>query len=91
VRVTNHAVNRWRERTGSKHADEKIRVKIRGMVDAGEEMEMKKKFRVLALIDHRFDDAKYIRGKNGMIFVVVNDTVVTIHNGRADRWERKQM
>ena len=89
MKVTQHAIHRWRERTGSKHPDDKIRVKILDLVATGEEVVIKKRFRLLALLDHGCDEAKYMKATNGMILVVANGAVVTIHNGKADRWERK--
>ena len=89
MKVSEHAMKRWKERTGSKQSEEKAAEKILDLVASGEKVQLKKRFRVIALLNHRCEESEYVRATNGMIFVVANEVVVTIHNGVADRWERK--
>ena len=82
-----HAIQRYRERTGSKQSEENVRKKIFKIILKGCEVKLKPKYRVIALINHRFENARYFRNSNGMIVVVENNVVKTIHKGTANRWE----
>ena len=86
--VTPHAIQRYRERTGLKQSEEKVRKKIFKIILEGCEVKLKPEYRIIALINHRFENARYFTNSNGMIVVVENNVVKTIHKGTANRWEQ---
>lgn len=87
--ISQHAVTRYRERTGcaNKH-DETIALRIGSAIANGEPMELKPKFRAIELLAHG-EPATFYRF-NGMIYAVENNVCVTCHNGEANRWQPKQ-
>jgi hypothetical protein len=84
--VTNHAIKRFRERTGSKKSDDKIRTRLLTILSNAKEVRLKKKFRVAALLNHHLRDARYFQ-LGGFVLVVEGDCLSTIHRGEANRWE----
>ncbi len=86
LRVIPHAIQRFRDRANKVGSDEALRAIMIKMANEGREMVLKKKFRVIALINNNFRDARYI--KHGrFILVIEGDQITTIHDGAADRWE----
>ena len=87
LQVSDHALSRFRERTGSKESDIQIANKLRDAVAKGEEMELLEQFRVKALLDHGFKDARYFKLGAGLV-VVEGNIIVTMHNAEANRWRK---
>ena len=89
--VTDHAVQRYRERTNCKQAlDNSIREIIRQRISQGTEVVHKTPQQAaLSIIKHGFTKATYIR-HNGIVFVITDNNVVTLHKGEANRWKAMQ-
>lgn len=89
IEITNHAVERYRQRTGCKQSDDEIRERIRQRLKASEEVQHKTpQLAALSIMKHGFTKAKYY-DHGGLIFVVVNErALVTLHKGEAGRWKR---
>lgn len=83
--ITQHAVARWKERTGSKKSDIGVANRLSEAVAFGHEWELKPKFKLIEMLAHGHHSQFYMHG--GMIFVVENKTLVTVHTGKADRWQ----
>lgn len=82
-----HALERYRERTEDKRSDKTVLAFLGWKLGEGVELELKKRFRVIEMIDHG-EHARYFRNGN-LVFVVASGIVVTIHEGTADRWKFK--
>ena len=87
--VSQHAIDRYRDRTGSNKSSKIIVERIKDQLSKAEEYVLKQKFKVIALLSHNFEESQYFKTRNGMIFVVLDNTVKTVHEGTADRWEKK--
>ncbi len=86
VIISPHAIDRFRERTGCKRADDYIVKKLHEMLEKAEVAEFThNKYAVKALFNHDFTPANYFM-YNNWIFVVVDGEVRTIHNNEAKRW-----
>lgn len=88
IKVTNHAVTRYRERTDSKTlTDQQVRDTIKQLVSKGALVEHKRQEdAVMAIIQHKCEKAYYYR-RAGLVFVVSQDnTVLTVHRGEAKKW-----
>jgi len=88
--ITNHAVDRFRERSGATYSDERIRDKLLKFYHDGKRVELKDKYKALALLNHGFKKADYV-DYNGWILVLIKDEceseiIVTIHTNQAKRW-----
>lgn len=83
-----HAITRFRERSGAKYSDKKLIRKLLTLIANSEECYLKPQFRVISLINNRFEETEYLRAKNGWILVIVNNKLKTIHTGQSDRWEK---
>jgi len=81
-----HAIDRFRERTGSNQSDEEVCRKLLEMMAKAKEVKLKPPYNVVALLNHDFRDARYFRS-GGFILVVEGDCISTVHHGQADRWE----
>jgi hypothetical protein len=84
--ATMHAIDRFRERTGSKHSDEEVCRKLLEMLATAKEVKLKPPYNVIALLNHNFQDARYFRS-GGFILVVEGDCISTVHHGQAGRWK----
>lgn len=85
--ISQHAIERFRERTGSKKSDATVCERLASRIATAEEMELKPKFHVIEMIAHG-THAQYWRSHD-LMFVVEAGTIVTIHYGEADRWVPK--
>lgn len=86
--VSKHAINRWRERTHSQADDFEVAEKLRRILYKfrSREVELKPQYRLIELLDHNFEHARY--WTNGEHYIVVaSNTIVTIHTGKAKRWQ----
>lgn len=83
--ITNHAIQRYRERTGAVYSDEKCKNKIKKLISAGKEVILKPEHRVRELLKRQYKDSKYIKNHNLMI-VIEDNIVVTIHDNTANKW-----
>jgi len=91
MKVNQHAINRFRERTGCKQPDEYIRDKLLEMQGKSKEAEFTHPRHVMfALFNHNFERARYFMYNNFLI-VVVNGEIKTIHNNEARRWKVKDV
>jgi len=85
-RPSPHAIQRFRERTGSEKSDEKIRLKLLALWANAKEVKLKREYRAIALLNHGLREARYFRA-GGFVLVIENDQISTVHNGEAGRWE----
>ena len=85
--ISGHALERFRQRIGSKQTDEEICFKLFELFEQSKEVRLKPPYNVIALLNHDFRDARYFR-VDGLLLVVEGDCIMTVHNGQADRWER---
>jgi hypothetical protein len=90
MKVSHHAIKRFRQRTGCKQSDEYVRYRVLDLLGRAVEIELKnKKFRTLALLNHDMREAQYFRAGE-FVFVVDDGVVTTVHNGEANRWKEKE-
>ena len=82
--IAQHAIDRYRERTGSKKCDATVCERLAARIASAEEMQLKPKYRVIELIAHG-TPAQYWRSSD-ILFVVEGGVIVTIHRGEAGRW-----
>lgn len=85
VFISNHAIRRFRERSGAKYSDKQVRAKLTSMLALAKEVTLSPRYRVNALLNHNCRPAQYYRYAD-YILVVEQDTLKTIHRGEAGRW-----
>jgi hypothetical protein len=85
--ISRHAIDRFRERTGTNKPDEVIVKRVAARLAIADEMELKPKYRVLELMAHGVH-SKYWRSHD-LIFVIESGVIVTVHRGEAERWTLK--
>lgn len=85
LRVSTHAVRRFQERTGTKKRHEHIAQQIRKMAEFAEMVELKQEFRLSQLLSHKSKQATYLNA-DGLILVVVDGEIQTVHFGEAKKW-----
>lgn len=87
LKITNHAVARFKERRESNLDDNTVRKIIKDLLVEACPVEYKDPAEaVRALIRHKCERAQYFR-RAGLIFVVSTDnTVLTVHKGEARQW-----
>jgi hypothetical protein len=88
VEVAQHAIDRFRQRTGAKYSDEKIKNKLIKMHSKGEKVSLTAYRKVMALLNHGFREASYVE-YCGWILVVVDSVIITIHNNEAKLTDKK--
>lgn len=76
--VTDHAIQRFKERTGAKYSDGKVAKRISGIVGKGKEIAPKKQYKTLLFMRHNCRDVKYFQDDNGMVVVVDWKRVATV-------------
>lgn len=86
MRVSNHAASRYCERM-KVLSMAAARASIVELLADAEELELKSRWKNRQFINHGAH-ASYFRAI-GLVFVVVNDTVVSVHRGKAKRWKSK--
>lgn len=84
-RLSDHAIQRFKQRTGCK-TDDKAKTALTKFLKRAQEVELEDRWRVIQLINHHYQDARYFRWQCWLM-VVVNNTVVTIHTATANRWK----
>lgn len=85
--VTQHAITRWREYTGSKQPEDKIATKVEQLVQQAKQIQLKGKYTVYQLIAHKGKDATYVKHYDtNFVFVIVNDKVVTLYPHKSDQF-----
>ena len=84
--ILQHAIDKYRERTGDKSSDDRIEEKIHLHFKTSKEVYLKPQYRAAAIINHNFKKANYFRSHQ-FILVVVDGYLKTIHLGDAKRWE----
>ena len=78
MKITKHAIDRYRQRTGATCSDIIAEDRILSMMGRADEVRLKEECRVASLLAHKFELANYyILGE--LVFVVVNNSLVTIH------------
>lgn len=86
LKVTRHAVERYRERHLTSHNDMWVANKLREMISDGKEYKLRPEHRVRQLLAHDCKEAVYV--KYGKFIIVIEDSaVITLHFGTADKWE----
>lgn len=83
--VTNHALERWMERTGNKFKERSLKTLVEHLEKA-EEVELAVQYRVMALLNHDLKPARYLRSEAWVFVVSADGGLVTIHRGTAKRW-----
>lgn len=88
LEVTKHAIDRYKERSGVKDLpDHYIVDRICTSIKKGKPVTHKNPaLAACSLMNHRYQKASYFRHR-GLIFVVVDNTVITVHNGQANHWK----
>jgi len=87
--VTQHAINRYRERTDCKLNDNQIEEKILEYYGKSEKVDLRPEYKAIALLNHNFKQANYYRFSQ-FILVVEGMFLKTIHFGQAKkRWVSK--
>lgn len=84
--VREHALRRFKERANLTGPDAFLTDLLLRMANEGREVRLKERFRLVALINNDFRDARYIKS-GPYILVIEGGEIVTIHDGAADRWE----
>ena len=86
VTVNAHAVERFRERTGTKKTEDQIKDKLIQMFSRAKETSFQKSFmNVVALLNHRCRPARYFY-YNGWILVLEESEIMTIYEDRVRRF-----
>lgn len=87
LKITNHAVNRFKQRRECNLNDDAVRKLIKDLLKQAQQVEHKDPSQaVKALIRHNYEKARYFR-RSGLIFVLSADnTVLTVHKGEAKQW-----
>jgi hypothetical protein len=88
MRVNDHAIRRWRERSGSKQTDDTIRTKLRNMVREGNEHTMRERWRIYSLLDYPMGDCHYMV-HGGWVVVVRDNRIATVYPFVRRVWEPK--
>jgi len=83
--ITQHAINKFRQRTGCVCDDNEVKKRILKLYEKAEEVELKPEYRVIAILNHKCEPAKYLRFAQ-FIFVCIDNVLKTIHLGEAKRW-----
>lgn len=87
LEISRHAAARWMERTG--FTDPALaRQKWEDTIGAAQPVDLKESQRLRALLRHGCRPATYLYNA-GWVFVVVGDTVVTVHTNTADLLDTK--
>lgn len=82
--VSQHAIDRFRERTGTTKGDLSIINQMGRRLTTAEEMVLLERYRIYELLSHG-RHSRYFRS-NDLIFVVEEERILTVHKGQADRW-----
>jgi len=86
MRVSIHAIQRFRQRTGTNKTNKEIETRLLELFSKCKTARFKRKEdEVMALLNHHFQIANYFIRSN-IVFVVSDDTILTIHNNEAKRW-----
>jgi hypothetical protein len=86
LEISRHAASRWMERSGFRDP-EIAREKWNAAISIAEEAKLKENKRMRALLRHGCTEATYLCSGQ-WVFVVVNNTVVTVHTDTADLLDR---
>jgi len=88
MKITGHAVDKWRDLTGSKRQDSIIKDTLTEMLIGAREVYLKKQYTVRQLMNNRYKKARYFSHSSRYILVINEDmdTMITIHEGKAGRW-----
>lgn len=86
MRFSGHAIDKFRERTGSKQSDQKVENRLIKMFNRSEKVRPKPKFRVDQLLNHNLKEVEYRKFDN-FIFVVDGDMIVTVYRSDPNKWE----
>lgn len=89
IRISFHAMQRFREHTGSRRSNEHVYDKLLDMVTKSEVVEHKHPtFFLRSLLKHKYQKAQYRRYET-FIFVLIDHLVATVYVNECDRWRRK--
>lgn len=86
--ISNHAIQRYMQRTGCKSED-RAKNQLQKYLNNASEVFLKKEFRLMTLLNHRCRESQYYN-YNGIILVVADNILVTVHFGEAKRWSNIQ-
>ncbi len=84
--ITAHAIERFRERTGTKKGEISTLNRMRERLERAERWRLKEKFRLIELLAHG-NDSDVWRDRE-LVFIIESGVVITVHLGTADRWEK---
>lgn len=86
--ISDHAIQAFRNRTGCKYPDEKIKEKLLEMYSKGQRIQLRKKLRVGNIIRHGFVETIFI-GNNGWVMVISDNIMRTIYKDTSKRFRKK--
>jgi len=90
IKVTIHAVEKFRERAESTKSDRSIRGRIERMFEKAVPYEPPVGFRVASLINHKFSATSYYR-LGEWVFIVCNDSIVTLYKAGNNLLKRRSL
>lgn len=83
--VTDHALERWVERTAN-DSKPKALLSLKKHLARATEVELAPQFKVVALLNHDLKPARYLRFDTWVFVVSEEGGLLTIHTGAAKRW-----
>lgn len=87
MKISQHAIERFRERTGAKYADEKIEEKLQHMVSGSVPVQLKPRYRIFNIMRNNYRESNFHK-YNGTLLISRDDTLVTFINGKVpDKFE----
>jgi len=87
--ISLHAQHRFAERYGKGASVGSQMQRMEALIENGKEVFLKPEKRLNKLLNHGVQDARYfLKGslQQGMIFVVVNGVLITVHDANADEF-----
>ena len=82
--VSQHAIDRYRERLDCKKADATIRGRIQKKLALAKEIHLLPQYEAAEILKHGRPSRFFRYGS--LIFAVRDEVIVTLHEGEAERW-----
>lgn len=79
MKISEHAVKRFRDRTGATYSDVKIFNKLQEMYSKSKPVRLKPQYRAANIINNNFRDSEF-HLYNGVVLVTRDDTLITFIN-----------
>lgn len=87
--ITNHALQRFMERSNCK-SEQKAMKTLRRLLSDGTPVILKPGYAALALMNHNYRDVEYLESGGWILVISEDKTLLTVHNGQAGRWQKKK-